>query len=290
MSVKLPDFVLQRIQLISQKTGISVKEITGEYLEIFRDPFIQEDPQFTSDEERHRYAAAVLRARDFARPPGREYEIIPIGFSGKRLTETGTPMSTVYVLVKDSRGVKLKRLVLRDEMADLYKVITLFAKYKVKLGEFSSGDLVADNRAKFNNPVKLKLSPQDILAKIGVQRVANLKQTKNFISKIGSDGYVVETDWKVVRGIIVRAYRGTRKDGTEFGVYTIVDDSLEDEPIVTPDGKVIPPGFSVWVAPEQMIYAVESECDFAGTIQVGSDKQPFMNAYLVIPVHARTEL
>jgi len=140
----------------------------------------------------------------------------------------------------------------------------------VKLGEFSSGDLVADNRAKFNNPVKLKLSPQEILAKIGIQRVANLSQAKNFLSKIGSDGYVVETDWKVVRGIIVRAYRGTRKDGTGFGVYTIVDDSLEDEPMVT--------------------YAVESECDFAGTIQVGSDGQPFMNAYLVIPVHARTEL
>jgi len=287
-TIELPTYVLEKISEISQKTGISVDELKKEYLEIYNDPFVQDDEQFESDKERHRYCVAVLKGRYLARRPVKEYEIIPIGFSSKRITKSGVPQSAIFALVRDGKSVKLRRIVLRDETADLYKEISLFSRYKVKLGSFSSGDLVADNRTKFESPAKVKLTPQDILEKLGIPRVPELAKARKYLSKRSSTGYVDETDWRIVRGIIVRENRGFRSDDTEYGVYTIVDDSLEDEPIVNSDGTIVPPAFTVWVPPELMVYAVESECDFVGTLQVDSKtKEIFMNAYLILPVHAK---
>ena len=289
--IRLPDFVERRIQEINQKTGISINELKKEYLEIFNDPFVQDDEQLTTDEERHKYCVAVLKGRYLARRPVKEYEIVPIGISGKRITKSGVPQSVIFALVRERNKVKLRRIVLRDEIADAYKEISLFAKYKVKLGSFSSGDLVGDNRTKFESPARLKIKPIDVLEKLKIPRIPKLADAGKFLSKRDSTGYIDETDWKIVRGIIVRENRGSRKDGTEYGVYSIVDDSLEDEPIVDENGNIVPPVFTVWIAPELMVYALESECDFIGTILVDDKtKEVYMNAYLVLPVHAKPKI
>lgn len=284
-----PEFVTTKIREISRRTELSEAEIVQEYEELFRDPFIHEDPQFTNDEERHRYAVAVLWTRYTTRPPVKPHETIPIGFSGLRLTRRGrTPMSNLFALVRYGGETKLKRIVLRNESASIYKKINLFCKYVVKLGEFSKGnDLIADNRSKFVDPVALKLTPAKVLERLNAKKVT-IKDAKKFPSRVDSAGYVDSLDWRTVRGIIARSQQGERDDGTTYGVYTLSDSTVDTEPRVAPDGRVLRPGLTVWVAPELMLYENESEVDAVGTIQINKKtEEPSMNAYLIVPVHAR---
>lgn len=284
-----PEFVDKKVEEISRRTEIDGAEIQKEYDELFNDPFIQEDSQFTTDEERHRYAIAVLWTRYIGRPPTKNYEVIPVGFSGLRLTRsTKTPMSNLFAFVKYGGDTKLKRVVLRGESAEFYKEIDLYSKYTVKLGEFSKGnDLIADNRSKFVDPVALKLTPAKILEKLKPKRIA-IRDAKKFPSRLDSTGYVDALDWRAVRGIIVRNQQGKRADGTDYGVYTLSDSTVDSEPKVTPDGKILRPGLTVWIAPELMIYERESEIDAIGTVQINrKTDEPSMNAYLLIPIHAR---
>lgn len=283
-----PEAVTKRVEEISRRTEIDEAEILREYEELFNDPFIQEDPQFTTDEERHQYAIAVLWTRYISRPPVKNYEVIPIGFSGLRIARSGIPMSNLFTFIKYGNDVKLKRVVLRDETADSYKEIVLCSKYNVKLGEFSKGnDLIADNRSKFHDPVALKLTPSEILKRLNPKRVA-IKDAKKFPSRMDSTGFIDTLDWRVVRGIIVGDYRGKRDDGTDFGVYTLSDETIDSEPKVTPDGKILRPGFTVWIAPELMNYEREGEIDAIGTIGINRKTgEPSMNAFLLVPVHAR---
>jgi len=281
-----PDFVLDRFKRISQRTEIPLDEIRRDYDEIFNDPFIQKDEQFKTDEERHRYAVAVLWTRYVARPPVQEFTIVPIGFSGVRIARTsGQPNSNLYVLVKGKPGIK--RVVCRGPLADIYKKVNLFHQYTVKLGEFrQGGDMIADTRTKFERPVRLKLSPEAMMERIGVKRVS-IADAKKFPSAQRSDGFIDRSDWRCVRGIIIREYQGSRDDGTEFGVYTIADESLNGEPTVSDDGTVLPPGFTVWVDPALMVYQVEDEIDCYGTISITREGEAQMNAFLILPVHAR---
>jgi len=132
--IKLPEFVVERIVAISKRTEISVEDVTKEYIELFNDPFIQEDKQFQTDKERHIYANAVIWTRFVNRPPVKDFEVIPAGFSSKRITQaSGTPTSEVYAFVKSKRGVKLRRIVLRGEVAELYKTIVLGAPFAISI-------------------------------------------------------------------------------------------------------------------------------------------------------------
>jgi len=291
MSEELPSFVLEKIRTICERSEFSEEEIKKDYLEIFQNPFIQQDPQFTSDEERHRYASAVLWTRYVSRPPVAEFEIIPIGFDGKRISRAGNPTSTIFVLSKEKNGVKLRRVSCPREVATLYRDVTLFAKYNVKLGQFrGGGDFIADNRTKFEHPILLRLKPNEIMEKfgpkLGIKRVT-VKEAEKFPSVKRSDGYTDLTDWRVVRGIIVREARGTRDDETEWAMYIISDESVNAEPTVAPDGTIIQPGMPVWHPPEMHVYRVESECDFYGTIVLNEEGRPRMNCYLILPVHAQ---
>lgn len=277
--MELPNFVIERITAIKKLTAISEEELKDAYVSIYKDPFIQTDPQFKTDEERHKYSSAVLWARYVARPPVKEYEVIPLGFSPQRMTKTGL-MSSLFALVNEDGQVRLKRIVLRDKEVQALKIITPFCKYSVKLGRFSSGDLIADPRTKWENPVSVNLDPIKFLEKIGVKRVS-IKDAKENVSKITSSGYVEETDWKIVRGIITRAFRGKREDGTEWACYTIIDANDTGEEF---DEQYVK-GFTVWIAPELMVMDEESEADFVGTIQLSKKGgEPFMNCYLSLPI------
>lgn len=284
-----PKFVEEKIEKISRRTEVDKADLDKEYEELFNDAFVQEDPQFSNDEERHIFAIEVLWARYTTKAPVKAHEVIPIGFSGRRLTRRGrTPMANLFALVKYGGEVKLKRVVLRNESAELYKEINLFSKYIVKLGEFSkSNDLIADNRAKFVDPVALKLTPAKVLEMLKPKRVT-IKDARKFPSRIDSIGYVDTLDWRTVRGIIARSQQGERDDGTTYGVYTLSDSTVDTEPRVAPDGRVLRPGLTVWIAPELMAYDDESEVDAVGTIQISKKtEEPSMNAFLIVPVHAR---
>ena len=287
----LPDFVNEGIEKICQTTETSKDEVRRDYLDLFNDPFIQNDEQFTTDKERHTYSIAVLHSRYIARPPMKTFTIVPIGYTGMRIARSsGQPNCTISVVVKGSK--KIKRVVCRGELSDMYKSINLFNQYEVKLGEFKEGgDLIADNRSKFENPVRLKPQPSQMMEQLGIKRVS-IKDAEKFPSaqrkgqRKGSS-YVDRSDWRCVRGIIVRSFRGTREDETSYGAYTISDATVEGEPLVLDDGTIVRPGFTVWIDPAHMIYDVEDEVDCYGSVNINKEGEAQMSGLLILPVHTR---
>lgn len=288
MSQTLPDFVIKTISDIQQRTGISRDEIARDYNEIFSDPFISEDPQFKTDEERHKYAKAVLWTRYVSRPPMKEYDVIPWGFEGERITRKGTAQSSVHAFIKTNQGTKNRRVVLRGDLASKIREITQYAKYTVKLGEFQAGgDMIGDNRTRFVDPIAINISPEKLIERINAKRLS-LKDVEKFPSKIGSDGYVDQNDLRVVRGIMIRPTRWERDDHTFGGVFTLADDTLDEEPRVSPDGTIITPGLTCWVAPHLLVYQPESEVDAIGTTRKSKKTgEMSMNVFCILPVHAK---
>lgn len=287
----LPDFVEEGIAKISKRTEISEDEVRREYLELYNDDFVQLDEQFGSDQERHTYSLAVLWMRFISRPPTREFTIVPVGYSGRRLARSsGKPSCTLFVLLKGQK--KIKRVACRGPLSDVYREINLFHGYTVKLGEFKKGgDLVADARAVFSNPKRLKLKPGQMMEKIGVKRI-KIKDASKFPSarrkgQRKGTRFIDRSDWRCVRGIIVREFRGTREDETEYGCYTISDETVNGEPTVADDGTVIMPGFTVWTDPSHMVYSVEDQVDCYGTIRITRDGEAQMDGFLILPVHVR---
>ena len=195
----------------------------------------------------------------------------------------------MFAFIKTKDGPKLKRIVLRGDMAYKITEITPMAKYSsVKLGEFqSSGDLIADTRARFEDPVMVKLDREKLIQLIGAKRI-RVADAEKFPSRRGSDGYVDPTDWRIIRGLLIRPRTGKMDDGTEWGVFTLIDDSVEEEPRVAPDGTILTPGLTCWVSPHMLIYEEESEIDALGTVEISRKTgEAFMNCYLILPVHAR---
>ena len=135
------------------------------------------------------------------------------------------------------------------------------------------------------------MDPQQLLDNLGYEKTTIIDAGNN-LSKQGSDGYVVKTDWKCMRGFVQRSNRSADDAESEWGVYTIVDETVDPdkmEPEVTPSGEILPPGFSVWISPTLMNYAPESECLFYGTITKSQDGKVSMNCYCIIPLHAKIE-
>jgi hypothetical protein len=282
---ELPQFVIDRFNDIEKRLQIPRQDIEKEYNEIIADPFIAEDPQFKTDEERHRYAIAVLWTRYIGRPPVKEVEVIPLGYLPKRNTRSGIVMSSLFGIVKMSNKMELKRIVFMGQMADIPPNITKYCKYKVKLGQFSGGDLIADNRTKFENPTLIKGTPEQWYEKLGVKSIP-IAKAKEFPSMIDSSGYVNPLDWRMVRGIISRRNQGVRKDGTPWTNYIVMDESVEGEGTVTKDGQVLSPGMTLWVDPNT-IYKEEDECEFIGIIRLNKDGSAFMDVIDIIPLHVR---
>lgn len=291
LALTLPDFVEEGIKKICRISEAPIEEVRRDFMELYNDDFVQKDPQFESDDDRQRYSIGVLHSRYVARPPMKTFTIVPIGYTGTRIARSsGQPNCTISVLVKGER--KIRRVVCRGELADMFLKINLFHSYTVRLGEFKTGvDLIADNRSKFENPIKLNIKPEEMMQKLGVKRIS-IADTIKFPSvqrpgqKKGRT-YVDRSDWRVVRGIIVRSYRGEREDGSLFGAYTISDATVDGEPLVLDDGTIVRPGFTVWLHPSHMSYADEDEIDAFGTITVNKDAEASMNGFLILPVHTR---
>lgn len=206
---------------------------------------------------------------------------------GLRLTKIGE-MATLYALVRESSGgtTMLKRIVFLGDAINELRKITFFSKYRVKLSSFSSGDLRADSRSIFDDPVPVTIDKKELLKRLGIKTIP-IAEAEKHLSKADSSGFTDPLDWKAIEGVIIRAYKGNRPDGTPYGVYTVIDDSISVEPKVTADGRVLLPGFTVWIAPEMMEYGVESKCIFVGTIQKRSN-ETCMNCYMVIPLFVKS--
>lgn len=288
-SLTLPEFVEEGLLKICKISEAPYEEVHKAFLELYQDDFVQKDPQFQSDKDRYQYSLQVLHTRYVARPPLKTFVIVPIGYTGLRIARSsGHPNCNISVIVKGD--TKIKRIVCRGEQADQYLKISLFHQYTIQCGQFKSGDLVADNRTKFENPVRLNIKPAQMMDKIGVKRIT-IEDAAKFPSaqregQRRGRTYVEQSDWRGIRGVVVRDFRGEREDGTQYGCYTIADSTVSGEPTVLDDGTVLRPGFTAWVDPSQMVYSVEDEIDVFGTVSI-KDGEPSMNCLLILPVHVR---
>jgi hypothetical protein len=287
-----PPLVLDRIGEISQKTSIPVDTLKVDYEAIFLDPFIQKDPQFQNDDERHKFAVATLWTRFVGRAPLFDVSVIPVGVTPKRLSKAGKLYASLFVLVKDKSGVlQLKRVSFNGDNTSQLSEITNFNGYVAKLGKFKgTEDYIADSRTKWENPHPLpaERKPADLLKNLQAIKRIPLDKVSSYPSARDAQGYANTLDWRVVRAMVWRKQSGVAKNGTEWAQYVIGDDTTGREDKVGKDGKVIPAGLTVWCDKSVNTYNVEDECDFYGTIDISKkDSSISMNAYLVLPVHAR---
>lgn len=288
MTEELPESITEKLNDAQERSGFPIEEIMSDFRAWVAG--VKDDKQFKDDDARRRYALMRVYREYIARPPANPYVVVPIGAAGSRIEGDGKK-SRIFAIVEGEPG--LQQIVCRGNSSELYRAFNPFAKYTVKLGRFGGdeGDFIADNRAKFEGPERLALSHIDVLKRLGIQTVtiAETEHSRDALSHVDSKNYADRTDWKHIQGNILRKWSRTDDDDPDIGTgtYTIADDSIWDEgPTVTSDGRVLPPGFTVWVHPNQMLYDPNDICDFYGPISISKKTgDPQMNAYLIIPVY-----
>jgi len=280
---EIPKECMEKIQQLSKKFDIPVEKLIEMYWEIYNDQSIPE-AEFKTDFQRHKHTILRLWVRIAAQPPTIEIICIPFGFTGIRISKaSGMKMSRIYMLVKERDTWEKRVLVCRGLQAELINDVILFQAYNLKVSK-GGGIYFATASTRFDNPRPLNISPIKLLTRmVGVEKI-KIAETPYKLSK-RQGRYIDEWDLKMIEGLVLRYNRGRRPDDTEWAVYTISDDSVGITD-VTEDGKIIPSQFTVWVAPQQMKWAEDSEIIAVGTVQL-NDKEPFMNAITIIPIVAK---
>ena len=288
--ITIPDFVVKRLQVLSQRTGKPFEQLAEHYYRIYKDPWLHQDPQFKSDYDRHTYAIRLLWARMMSKPPTREVYVIPFGLTDARQTKSGL-MSRVYVMYRLPEEKQWHKgvVILTDAQAALWETVQLFSVYKIRVsaGSTASNILWSTPDTNFDELVKtLNVDPIEFLEKsVGVKRFRLAEVHKNLSRRVGR--FVDELDLKGLDAFVLRFRTGQRKDGSKFGLYVVSDDSVGAEDELDEEGRLIPAQFTVWVPYIFVKYDVDSEIYVYGQVTVDSEGRPFMNAIGVIPVHAK---
>jgi hypothetical protein len=283
----LPNEIIKELTTLAEKGQVPYAEVEKEFLETLNGGFVQNDSDLKTDTEKLEYALLYCKSRFLSRPPVQDYDVIPVGFSGVRTTKKGTTMAEIFVLVPFNNNIELRRIVLRDSTCDLINNLTLFLKYHVKLGMFTGGkDFIADSRTKFDESEMV--DKEKLMQKVStLAKSIKMADAKKYPSLKDSSGYTNQLDWRKVRGLVLRHKRGKRKDESEYGFYAVLDDSISAERVVTNDGQVQSPGFTVWVPPQMVIYDDDSLIDAYGTITLDQQGNASMNAVLIVPIHVK---
>ena len=147
----------------------------------------------------------------------------------------------------------------------------------------------ATNVTKFDNPKPLPVDPVRFLYEyVGVRKIA-IADTLRYPSRREQGGkFVDEFDLRAIQGIALRYAKGNRPSGGQWAFYVIADDSVGVDDVVTPEGRIIPSQFTVWVPARFVKYAEESDLLFVGTVDISQPEgMPFMNAISIVPIRAR---
>ena len=290
MMTELPSFVKETVDRIVKLTSTPENDLLTELNLILQDKYFTEHAkEFPDEESKYRYACGQLWSRYRARKPMQDFEVVPIGYEGMRITKSGQRMSRMYLFMKDRTR---KTLLLFGNEAELYKTVSLGNIYKTKLSLGRNGSLSADSRTKFENPQAVPIDFLSIYTKMlnvpTIPFLADAGQMGNLsLMQKEKPEYVDSLDWRIVRGIITGSSQGQRDDKTEWGSYRLIDQSLGTEESVSPDGTVRSPTFSVWLDPSLMLWGQDSEVYCVGTVTLNKNKEASMNAINVIPIHGR---
>jgi hypothetical protein len=288
LSINLPDQVLTRLKEISEKFNIDIDSVVKEYYNIYNDNFVQTDPQFKDESDKHAFSMRVIWVKYASSLPTREYEIIPIGFRApRRGKKDNVWRSTIYALIRSSDKLEKKTIFATGDQSFLVNQIESFKAYKVRLASWGGDRLSVTNLTKFDTPKLLPINPLDMVKKFLNVREIKIADTPYEISKLKDEKFVDEWDLKLIRGVVLNYGKGGNEETGTWAFYLISDESATGEDRLTKDGIVIPNRLFVWL-PEQLLkYDQDSELAFLGTVTLTTNKEPRFNAISVIPIHAR---
>jgi len=275
--MEIPEKIKEKIKEISRKKQIDYEEALMIYEDILND----ENLKHIDESIRLQYAIKILIVRLMNKLPTKEVEFIPIGRKDPWTTKSGNMRSELYVIVLDQlQGMKKRKIIFQGKYADTIFGFEFFKKYNIKMGEFADGTMVFDysSEKSFADcvPQEISIDPKDFLKKLfPIMAISDLEP-----SKTGSDGRVDDFDWKGVEGVVMRKYIN-EKDGRIISFYKIIDESVDLEDEVLPDGTVVYPGLTVWIGDSMMEYDEEDLVLVFGT--VSQDKKN-MNGFVILPV------
>jgi len=288
--MEIPENVLKRLEQVAERNELSIEDVKKEYEKKFNDDFIQKDPQFENDEQRHRYACGVFWSNYMTKPKVTPTTIMPIGVStiGKS-KNSGLPWCSMFFLDK---AQKLRRCSFNGDVAFKTKEISYWSLYKdVKLKSFSeSNDYGADERAKFEDPNPIEIDKKSIIDKLKIP-IVKLKDVNKHEAKKDSGGRYDALDWCAIRGFIKYESQTSYEDGEygEYGRYSIAEGGM-DGGTVSEDGVINPSTFGMRISPTLMHYPKDAECYFLGPIQSYESKRNkgeiiyTQECYCVIPI------
>ena len=285
--MELPEFVTKKLEDISKRTSIDIEQVKKDYEKFFNSDFIKEDTSFANDEDRHTYAKGVFWTRYILRKPTKPFDLIPIGVDSVRKSKATSLMNTSLFCL-DTKG-KIRRVSMKGDVCKEVKNIVFWSLYKgVMLGEFrDSPDLLADDRAEFEKPIKINASPMQLLEQLDIERTTII-DAKDHLSRVGSDGYVIKDDWKAIQGLVQRTNKNPEDSENEWGIVSLADETVDPEkmePEVTASGEILPPGFTIFCSPSLLTFARDSEVLFLGPIVKNKNGQISMNGYCIVPIH-----
>ncbi len=270
--MSLPNFIENKISEVCQITGKPDAEIRAVYQAILKETVDKPKNKnaFKTDEELHSYCGRILFVRTVMRTSDAEAEIIPIGAGGTRVTKKGELQDKIYALLQEVEkpgSPSVRTIMCMREFAKLPSSVTYYAQYRDFVQPGKNGMYWASENTKFANPTMIALSTKQIWDKLKIPTITTKQaEQEEHLSRVQSDGYVDELDFKLIKATVGRSNKGKREDETEFAVYTVIDDTTDMTKQTTgPDGKTIGPGYTVWMPPFLPLYPIESECWFLGT-------------------------
>jgi hypothetical protein len=277
---EIPEFVKEALPPLMTGSGKAREELIKEYQEIFSSQEL-EAMGIEKEEEKQHIAFSLLWGRYMVgRAPTKRTKVVVVGIDGVRKLKSGRLQSSLFGLMQGSSDIN--RVVMFDKMAELQSTDLLFKNFDIDLCQFSgtAGDFYIDERAstQLNDGKSLSLTSEELLLdklKLNPVSINNITP-----SKITTTGYVQNTDWRAVEGVVVRTNKIIREDGTKLGIMDVIDESLSTD-------RAKYKKLTVWINPDLITFDADSVVYLFGSVSIGKEGDIFMNAYSVIPKYVK---
>jgi len=277
---QLPEYVKKVIDEIASKVGADVSSVESEYWSIF------DDPQYEihcSAEEKYKLTLSILRSFYVNYVPLEEVSLVTVGTSGIKQTKSGRVTLDLFGAVIINDKLVLARIRCPDEAATKAYSASIGSLYKLKLIKHSDTEYTADPVRTDFSKIEDFQNLEDILSRLDIEEISVIEASSK-PSKVDSAGYVILTDWRVIRNAVIQSRRPytDKNTGRVSYFYVITDDSVPIETEVK-DGKEVKKELMVWVDESLWRrYEEKSTCDFYGTVKL-TPKGASMTAYAIIP-------
>jgi len=282
-----PEIVKEKFVAIKEKTGMEFSEIQSQFEELVSQMEEMSKQLFpTAPVEarllwKQKYSIGKLWTDLTTRQPLMEKQIIYVGHEGERKSKAGSLYTNLYVITQNERNVPtLTRIMGTGTMSEIYKKLNLSTRYNTTVMTFSDGGLSLDPRSEFSNPAVMEIPYQNFNAMLKIPEITVANASLN-VSKKDKNNYVDSTDWKCIIGFISGRPRSfTKKDGTEGGVCTVTDVTVEAS-VADEHGNMTRPGFTIWASPALLIHNDGDYCAFYGSVTTDTLGKTSMNCYMI---------